>query len=82
MLVGSTQVNELGEIETPILLTCTLCVPRVGNAPPWPRELILQHRQCSTRSRYVSTMAAFIRVLQNSRRGKSTWLKATVRGEY
>src|SRR4051812_12263366 len=25
-LVGSTQVEELGELETPILLTCTLCV--------------------------------------------------------
>jgi len=31
-LAGSTQVNELGEIETPILLTCTLCVPRVTEA--------------------------------------------------
>jgi D-aminopeptidase len=31
-LVGSTQVNELGEIETPILLTSTLCVPRVADA--------------------------------------------------
>lgn len=31
-LVGSTQVNELGEIETPILLTCTLCVPRAADA--------------------------------------------------
>jgi D-aminopeptidase len=31
-LAGSTQVNELGEIETPILLTCTLCVPRVADA--------------------------------------------------
>jgi D-aminopeptidase len=30
-LVGSTQVNELGEIETPILLTNTLCVPRVAD---------------------------------------------------
>ena len=29
---GSTQVNELGEIETPILLTCTLCVPRAADA--------------------------------------------------
>jgi D-aminopeptidase len=28
-LAGSTQVNELGEIETPILLTSTLSVPRV-----------------------------------------------------
>ncbi len=28
-LAGSTQVNELGEIETPILLTSTLAVPRV-----------------------------------------------------
>lgn len=25
-LLGSTQVNELGELESPILLTCTLCV--------------------------------------------------------
>src|SRR5215475_11354691 len=31
-LAGSTQVNELGEIETPIMLTCTLCVPRVPDA--------------------------------------------------
>lgn len=31
-LVGSTQVNELGEIETPILLTSTLAVPRVADA--------------------------------------------------
>jgi D-aminopeptidase len=30
-LTGSTQVNELGEIETPILLTSTLSVPRVGD---------------------------------------------------
>ncbi len=31
-LVGSTQVNELGEIETPIMLTNTLCVHRVADA--------------------------------------------------
>ena len=31
-LAGSTRVNELGEIETPILLTCTLCVPRAADA--------------------------------------------------
>ena len=31
-LMGSTQVNELGEIETPILLTSTLNVPRVADA--------------------------------------------------
>src|SRR6266567_1295090 len=31
-LMGSTQVEELGEIETPIVLTCTLCVPRVADA--------------------------------------------------
>ncbi|HEX8091529.1 MAG TPA: P1 family peptidase [Blastocatellia bacterium] len=31
-LSGSTQVNELGEIETPILLTSTLNVPRVADA--------------------------------------------------
>lgn len=31
-LTGSTQVNELGEIETPILLTSTLSVPRVADA--------------------------------------------------
>jgi len=31
-LVGITQVQELGEIESPILLTCTLCVPRVADA--------------------------------------------------
>src|SRR5262249_29247873 len=31
-LAGSTQVNELGEIETPIVLTSTLSVPRVADA--------------------------------------------------
>ncbi|HKE58761.1 MAG TPA: P1 family peptidase, partial [Pyrinomonadaceae bacterium] len=31
-LAGSTQVNELGEIETPILLSSTLSVPRVADA--------------------------------------------------
>ena len=30
-LAGATQVNELGEIETPILLTSTLSVPRVAD---------------------------------------------------
>ena len=31
-LLGSTQVSELGELETPILLTCTLCVWRAADA--------------------------------------------------
>lgn len=31
-LVGFTQVRELGELETPILLTCTLCVWRAADA--------------------------------------------------
>jgi D-aminopeptidase len=31
-LLGVTQVAELGELETPILLTCTLCVWRVADA--------------------------------------------------
>ncbi len=31
-LVGATQVMELGELETPILLTCTLCVWRAADA--------------------------------------------------
>lgn len=31
-LAGSTQVEELGEIETPIMLTSTLSVPRVADA--------------------------------------------------
>lgn len=30
--IGSTQVNELGELETPILLTCTLCVWKAADA--------------------------------------------------
>jgi D-aminopeptidase len=39
-LMGSTQVNELGEIETPILLTSTLNVPRVADALiDWMLEL-------------------------------------------
>lgn len=31
-LLGETQVREFGEIETPILLTCTLCVWTVGKS--------------------------------------------------
>src|SRR2546428_2527719 len=31
-LMGATQVNELGELESPIVLTCTLCVPRAADA--------------------------------------------------
>lgn len=31
-LIGSTQANELGELETPILLTCTLCVWKAADA--------------------------------------------------
>ena len=31
-LLGVTQVRELGELETPILLTCTLCVWKVADA--------------------------------------------------
>ncbi|HUQ98464.1 MAG TPA: P1 family peptidase [Gemmatimonadaceae bacterium] len=31
-LVGAAQVKELGELETPILLTCTLCVWRAADA--------------------------------------------------
>ena len=31
-LIGATQLKELGELETPILLTCTLCVWRAADA--------------------------------------------------
>ncbi|HEY2805480.1 MAG TPA: P1 family peptidase [Gemmatimonadales bacterium] len=31
-LMGALQVKELGEIESPIVLTCTLCVPRAADA--------------------------------------------------
>jgi D-aminopeptidase len=31
-LIGATQLAELGELETPILLTCTLCVWRAADA--------------------------------------------------
>ena len=31
-LLGVTQVRELGELESPVLLTCTLCVWRVADA--------------------------------------------------
>jgi D-aminopeptidase len=31
-LAGMSQVQELGEIESPIVLTCTLCVPRAADA--------------------------------------------------
>ncbi|HEX2189432.1 MAG TPA: P1 family peptidase [Longimicrobiaceae bacterium] len=31
-LMGTTQVRELGELETPVVLTCTLCVPRAADA--------------------------------------------------
>lgn len=32
-LVGFTQVQELGELESPVLLTCTLCVARCRCRP-------------------------------------------------
>jgi D-aminopeptidase len=39
-LVGATQVQELGELETPILLTCTLCVWKAADAMvEWLLEL-------------------------------------------
>ncbi|MBW7998274.1 MAG: P1 family peptidase [Candidatus Glassbacteria bacterium] len=45
-LAGSTQVNELGNIETPVLLTNTLAVPRTADAVlsymlalPWMEEV-------------------------------------------
>lgn len=31
-LVGVTQIDELGELESPVVLTCTLCVPRAADA--------------------------------------------------
>ena len=31
-LTGIAQVRELGELETPVVLTCTLCVPRAADA--------------------------------------------------
>jgi D-aminopeptidase len=31
-LTGVTQVRELGELESPVVLTCTLCVPRAADA--------------------------------------------------
>ena len=31
-MIGETQVREFGELETPILLTCTLCVWSAANA--------------------------------------------------
>jgi D-aminopeptidase len=31
-LAGVTQVQELGELESPVVLTCTLCVPRAADA--------------------------------------------------
>ncbi len=31
-LAGFTQVEELGELESPVVLTCTLCVPRAADA--------------------------------------------------
>ena len=34
-LIGETQVRELGEIETPILLTCTLCVWSAAKGLAW-----------------------------------------------
>ena len=47
-LVGSTQVQELGELETPILLTCTLCVWRGADAMvDW---LLKQHGMENVRS--------------------------------
>ncbi len=37
-LLGVTQLRELGELETPILLTCTLCVWKAADALDWVRR--------------------------------------------
>jgi D-aminopeptidase len=44
-LIGETQVREFGEIETPILLTCTLCVWSAANAL---KEWVLEHEPPGT----------------------------------
>jgi D-aminopeptidase len=44
-LLGETQVREFGEIETPILLTCTLCVWTVGKSLV---DYILAHEPTGT----------------------------------
>lgn len=48
-LAGSTQVNELGEIETPILLTSTLSVPRVA-------DFLIDHMLSSPRNEQVRSI--------------------------
>ncbi len=44
-LIGKTQVDELGELETPILLTCTLCVWKAADAMV---ELLLEDSLMAT----------------------------------
>ena len=48
--MGSTQVQELGELETPILLTNTLCVPR----PPRPSWIGRWHSRATNRSTSIN----------------------------
>ena len=52
-LAGSTQVNELGEIETPILLTSTLAVPKTGDFC-WTTCLIFPVTKTFSRSTRLS----------------------------
>ncbi len=64
-LVGETQVREFGEIETPILLTCTLCVWSVAEAladyllsRPGEREHTINPIVGETNDSWVSDMWA------------------------
>ena len=65
-LLGVTQVSELGELETPILLTCTLCVWRAADAmvdwllaqPGMERRALDQSRRRRDQRRRASTTSA------------------------
>ena len=58
-LLGVTQVRELGELETPILLTCTLCVWRAADAmvdmPPVEFEVTAEKLDTGLRGFPVGT---------------------------
>jgi D-aminopeptidase len=65
-LTGALQVRELGEIESPIVLTCTLCVPRAADAVlTWELALPGNERVRSINTVVGETNDGFLNAIRN-----------------
>jgi D-aminopeptidase len=71
-LLGATQVRELGEIETPILLTNTLAVPRVADALlDWVLEMPGNERVRSVNPVVAETNDGFLNNIRGRHVGRA-----------